>query len=78
MLISLVVHEIIRIGITSFLLLNSLCSYFILNGLERVVRLLILPKQNYVSQTSATKFQNNRAIDVWERLLLTIEGKIHR
>lgn len=25
-----------------------LSSYFILNGLERVVRLLILPKRNYV------------------------------
>ena len=25
-------------------------SYFILNGLERVVRLLILPKRNYVSE----------------------------
>ena len=26
------------------------CRYFILNGLERVVRLLILPKRNYVSE----------------------------
>lgn len=27
-------------------------SYFILNGLERVVRPLLLPKRNYVSEPS--------------------------
>ena len=31
-------------------LYSLFCSYFILNGLERVVRLLILPKRNYVSK----------------------------
>ena len=31
-------------------LFSLFCSYFILNGLERVVRLLILPKRNYVSK----------------------------
>ncbi|KZV18468.1 hypothetical protein F511_18036 [Dorcoceras hygrometricum] len=39
---------------------SEMGGYFILNGLERVVRLLILPKQNYPMSTVRNSFRDKR------------------
>ncbi|KAK1420343.1 hypothetical protein QVD17_21860 [Tagetes erecta] len=39
---------------------NEMGGYFVLNGLERVVRLLIVPKRNYPTSMSRSAFRNRR------------------
>lgn len=54
LLAALSVFILISVHFLLFFFYNGLflsCySYFVLNGLERVVRLVILPKRNYVSE----------------------------